>query len=85
MFGGVCYLHNGNMLCGIDNKSRLMLRVGPNQYETVLKMKHARVMDFTGKPMTGMVYKDHAGVGSSSAVKKWVELAFQFTKTLPKK
>ena len=33
MFGGLCFLHNGNMLCGVDNKNNLMVRVGPEQYE----------------------------------------------------
>ena len=30
MFGGVCFMHNGNMVCGSD-MSGLMLRVGPDQ------------------------------------------------------
>jgi len=28
MFGGLCFLVNGNMVCGV-NKDGLMVRVGP--------------------------------------------------------
>lgn len=85
MFGGVCFLHHGNMLCGVDNKSRVMLRVGPDRYEEILKMKHANKMDFTGKPMKGMVYISPNGTKSIESLKEWVDLALKFTKTLPKK
>ncbi len=85
MFGGICFLHNGNMLCGVDNKSRLMVRVGPEKYEAALKRKHARKMDFTGKPMKGMIYVDSPGVKSVDLAKKWIEFAMEFTKTLPHK
>jgi hypothetical protein len=34
----------------------LMVRVGPDDYEDALTRPAARPMDFTGKPMTGMVF-----------------------------
>ena len=85
MFGGLCFLHNGNMLCGVDNRSRLMVRVGPDQYERALKMKHARRMDFTGKPLRGMIYVAPEGVKTKQGITKWVEMGLSFTKTLPRK
>jgi len=39
MFGGVCYLLNGNMACGILNED-LIVRVGPEKYEDSLKLPH---------------------------------------------
>lgn len=85
MFGGLCFLLNGNMLCGVDNKSRLMIRVGPEKYESSLKLKHAQKMDFTGKPMKGMLYIDTDGTKRKDSIKRWLELASGFVKTLPKK
>ncbi len=81
MFGGICFLHRGNMLCGIDNKKKLMVRVGPKQYEAALKMQHAHEMDFTGRPLKGMVYVASEEVDLS----KWIEMGLNFTRTLPKK
>lgn len=85
MFGGLCFLLNGNMLCGVDNKSRLMIRVGPEKYDSSLKLKHACKMDFTGKPMKGMLYIDPDGTKRKDSIKKWLDLASDFVKTLPKK
>jgi TfoX/Sxy family transcriptional regulator of competence genes len=84
MFGGQCFLHNGNMVCGVT-PSDLMIRVGKERYDAVLKRKHAREMDFTGKPLTGMVYVSKEGCKSKSALKKWIDLGLDFTSTLPAK
>ena len=85
MFGGICFLHHGNMLCGLDNNLRLMIRVGPNQYERVLQMKHARKMDFTGRPMKGFIFVDPEGWKTTRGLHKWLTLGLSFTATLPKK
>lgn len=61
------------MLCGIIN-SLLMVRIGPDQYESVLKMKYARVMDITGKLMEGFIFVDEAGYNTASALSKWLDL-----------
>ena len=82
MFGGICFMHKGNMLCGIDN-SRLMVRVGPEQYEASLKLKHAKVMDITGKPMKGFIFVNEEGYKTNRALSKWIDLGLNFTSTLP--
>lgn len=84
MFGGICFMHRGNMLCGIDGK-RLMVRVGPDQYKMALGLKHASVMDITGKPMKGFIFVSPAGTKSKEDLKKWIKLGLNFTSTLPKK
>ncbi|MFT4689964.1 MAG: hypothetical protein ACJASX_002448 [Limisphaerales bacterium] len=53
MFGGLCFLHNGNMMCGCALKYGFSVRVGPEAYENTLKLKHVRQMDFTGVPLKG--------------------------------
>jgi len=54
MFGGIGYLLNGNMACGI-NKEFLIVRVGPEGYQAALDEAHTRIFDLTGRPMTGRV------------------------------
>lgn len=85
MFGGLCFMDNGNMLCGADLKHGLSVRVGPEQYEKVLKLKHARIMDITGVPMKGLVFVNIEGYRTKAALSKWVDRGLVFTKTLPKK
>ena len=54
MFGGLTFLLNGKMFCGIVKRD-LMVRVGPDHYEESLRLQHVRPMDFTGKPLKGYV------------------------------
>ena len=84
MFGGLCILVNGNMCCGIVNDI-LMGRVGPDQYEDYLKLPHCREMDFTGKPLKGMVYVDPEGIAEDADLKAWVDRCMKFMNTLPPK
>ena len=62
MFGGLAFMLNGNMCCCID-KENLVVRTGPDQYESALDRPHTRLFDFTGRPMRGFVYVDGAGPG----------------------
>ena len=84
MFGGICFMHRGNMLCGID-KSRLMVRVGPEQYEFVLTLKYATVMDITGKPLKGFIFIRPHGIRTNKELKGWIDLGLAFTSSLPAK
>jgi TfoX/Sxy family transcriptional regulator of competence genes len=84
MFGGVAFLLNGNMFCGIV-KDDLMLRVGPDVYADTLRKPHVRPMDFTGRPLTGYVYVAAAGCRGDAALAKWLERGAEFAGTLPVK
>ena len=84
MFGGLAFLMNGNMVCGVV-KDHLMLRIGPEAVATALFQPHTRPMDFTGKPLKSMIYVDADGVDSDAGLRVWVESAVAFVKTLPSK
>lgn len=84
MFGGLCFLVNGNMACGVE-KEKLVHRVGPEHYDRALSSPAARPMDFTGRALKGFVYVSPTGYRTSAALKKWVDLGADFAKSLPKK
>ncbi|MBC8423378.1 TfoX/Sxy family protein [bacterium] len=84
MFGGLCMLINGNMCCGVV-EDRLMVRVGPEAYADTLALPHACEMDFTGKPLKGMVYVDAKGLGTQADLCAWVERGIAFAGSLPPK
>ncbi len=42
-------------------------------------------MDFTGRPMRGMVYVDPPGFPTDAALAAWVARALEFAATLPPK
>lgn len=84
MFGGVCFLVRGRMCCGVI-KNLLVLRLGPELAGRALSHPHTRLMDFTGKPMKGMLYVEPAGTRTGTGLQRWLEQAVAFGQTLPKK
>lgn len=84
MFGGVCYLVNGNMAFGVEG-TRLVVRVGPADYDAALKVRHARPMDFTGRPLRGFVYVQPAGLVGAVSLRFWIERGIRFAGSLPKR
>ncbi len=84
MFGGLCIMVSGHMACGPLGDD-LMVRVGPEDYEMALEQPHAREMDFTGRPMRGMVFVASEGLNSDENLQRWVERALSFVTTLPPK
>jgi TfoX/Sxy family transcriptional regulator of competence genes len=84
MFGGLAFMLNGNMSVGIVDE-KLMVRVGPKAFDEALKQKHAKPMDFTGRPMKGFIYVEAKGIRSDEDLKTWVDRGVAFAKSLPKK
>lgn len=60
MFGGLAFLLRGHMCCGVVG-SDLVVRVGPDAYERLLREPCARPIDFTARPLKGMVYVSLSG------------------------
>ncbi len=84
MFGGLAFLLNGNMCCGVVG-DELMVRVGPEQYGAALTQPHARELDFTGRPMTGMVIVAVEGLASDELLSAWVAQGVAYATSLPAK
>ena len=84
MFGGLAFMLRGHMTCGVV-RDELMVRVGPERYDEALTRAHARPMDFTGKPLKGMVYVASAGIRDAKALKRWIDLGVAHTDSLPPK
>ena len=84
MFGGVCFMINGNMCAGVNDKL-LMLRLGNALAAEALAEPHTRPMDFTGRPLKSMIYVEPEGYDADEDIEGWVGRAADFAKTLPKK
>jgi TfoX/Sxy family transcriptional regulator of competence genes len=77
MFGGLCFMVNGAMCCGLT-KSDFVVRVGSDYYDEALAQPYARPMDFTGRPLKGMVYVAPEGVRTKGALARWVRRGIEF-------
>ena len=83
MFGGLAFMQDGHMCCWIVG-DELLLRLGLDGADAALELPHVRPMDFTGKPMAGMVFVSSDGL-RGAALRRWVESARAFVRTLPPK
>ncbi len=81
MFGGLAFMLDDKMCCGVL-EDRLVARVGPEQYERMLKKPHVCPMDFTGRPLKGFVYIDAKGVRRDEQLQSWLSLSSSFVSTL---
>src|SRR3989304_7320425 len=80
MFGGAAFMLWGNMCCGIVGRD-LMVRVGPGRYREALALPYVRPMDFTGRPLPGMVYVAVGGYRTDEALKFWIDQALSFARS----
>ena len=84
MFGGLAFMVNGHMCCGIVGKD-LVVRVGADEHAQALAQPHARAMDFTGRAMKGFVYVGPPGSRTTASLRKWIKLSLGFVGSLPPK
>ena len=84
MFGGLSFLLHGNMCCGIIGDD-LVVRVGQDNHEKALEKPDARPMDFTGRPVKGMVYVGPEGYRTDDSLKYWLDHGISFALALPPK
>ena len=84
MFGGVGFLLNGNLACGV-NKDDMIVRVDPEKHATLLKKSHVRPFDMTGRPMKGWLLVEAEGVKTEKQLSTWVKEGVEFASALPPK
>ena len=84
MFGGIAFMVRGHMCVGIV-KDDLMVRVGPETYQDLVRKPHARRMDFTGRPMKGFVYVAPPGVETDADLQRWVGRGLAYATSVPAK
>ena len=82
MFGGICWLLNGNLCFGI-HKDFLILRVGEAQATEILKHPHTKPMDLTGKIMKGWVMVYPEGYEDAAKLSMYIDTTLKFVKELP--
>lgn len=84
MFGGIGWMLNGNMCCGI-HKDWLIARVGEDAARLLLAEEHVAPMDITGRPMRDWVMVAPDGLADDESLRRFVDCAVAFAMTLPAK
>jgi hypothetical protein len=84
MFGGIAFLLNGDMCCGIVG-DELIARLGPEAAEQALAEPGVRPFDFTGRPSRGIVFVAPEAIAEDSDLDRWIGRAEEFAGALPPK
>jgi TfoX/Sxy family transcriptional regulator of competence genes len=84
MFGGVGFLLNGNMACGV-NQNNLIVRVDPVKQDEFLEKRYTKPFDLTGKPMKGWLIVEPEGCKTAEQLGTWIKEGVTFALTLPPK
>ena len=84
MFGGIGFLLNGNMCCGVHG-SELIVRLAPGETEAALAESHTRRFDLSGRPMNGWILVEAKGLNTDAKLARWVTIAVKYAASLPPK
>lgn len=84
MMGGLCFLSQGHMLCGV-HKDGAMVRVGKPNYQAALSLPGVGPMMFTGREMAGLVDISPEALADDLRREALLAMARDFVSTLPPK
>jgi len=84
MFGGMCFMLNGNMVVGSMKDGSMLMRVGPDRHEEAKQRPGVTPMIQGGREMVGFVLAADEGI-SEDEIERSIDYAWSFVKTLPSK
>ena len=85
MFGGLAFLVAGNMAVAASGQGGVLVRVDPNESDTLQATTNARPMEMRGRPMQGWLRVDADDVGTDALLARWVRLGTTYARSLPAK
>jgi hypothetical protein len=85
MFGGLAFLIGGNMAIGASGEGGLLVRVDPEQSDSLVETTSARPMEMRGREMRGWLRVDAEDVPTREALAEWVERGTAYARSLPAK
>ena len=80
MFGGLAFLVNGNMAVAASGQGGLLVRVDPEESDSLVASTNAETMEMRGRQMPGWLR-----VEAGDDLPEWVERGFSYARSLPAK
>ena len=84
MFGGLAFLVQGNMACGMRGED-LIVRLAADAAESVQGEPGVRPFDLTGRPMKGWLQVAPDGHATDDDLRRWVDRGVAYAASLPPK
>jgi TfoX/Sxy family transcriptional regulator of competence genes len=85
MFGGLAFLIGGNMAIGASGRGGILVRVDPDEWDTLVATTKAEPMEMRGRQMKGWLRVDAKDVGTRTELARWAKLGAAYARSLPPK
>jgi TfoX/Sxy family transcriptional regulator of competence genes len=85
MFGGLAFLVGGNMAVAASGQGGVLVRVDPEESDTLLATTNASLMEMRGREMRGWMRVDLADVRTKQQLATWVRIGVAYARSLPPK
>jgi hypothetical protein len=85
MFGGLAFLIGGNMAVAASGQGGILVRVDPDQSESLVATTNSRLMEMRGREMQGWLRVELEDVRTRKELARWVELGTTYARSLPPK
>lgn len=85
MFGGLAFLVNGNMAVAASGQGGILVRVDPDESDSLVSKTTAYPMEMRGREMKGWLRVDADDVRTKQQLSKWVARGVTYARSLPPK
>jgi TfoX N-terminal domain len=85
MFGGLAFLIGGNMAVVARGRGGLMVRVDPDDTDSILAEPGVAAAEMRGRPMRGWVTVADVGYAKSADLRRWVGRGVAAARAAPRK
>ena len=85
MFGGLAFLIGGNMAVAASGQGGILVRVDPDESESLVASTSARPMEMRGRGMKGWLRVDAQDVRTKKQLSEWVRIGVAYAGSLPRK
>jgi hypothetical protein len=85
MFGGLAFLISGNMAIAASGEGGVMVRVDPEQSDSLVTATTATVVEMRGRSMPGWLHVDSGDLRADGDLAAWVGRGTGYARSLPPK
>jgi hypothetical protein len=85
MFAGLAFLIGGNMAVAASGQGGALVRVDPDESDSIVATTKARPMEMRGRQMQGWLRVASEDVRTKRQLAKWVKLGTTYARSLPAK
>jgi TfoX/Sxy family transcriptional regulator of competence genes len=85
MFGGLAFLIGGRMAVAASREGGIMVRIDPDQTDTLLAKPHTRPFEMRGRELDGWLRVDPEGLKTKRQLEPWVKRGVAHARSRPPK